>query len=168
MKEINAIANTLVSTVQMLMPKGSDQVFVVVVRMDFDDYSGDVEKPSVVGYVTLACYAPNNYMRVYAALTPRPPATEKPMDLRLVCSHDSAWRTDGMKDSLISSHRALLDRADREFDFPKSSISQTLGIEKMFFTTIDEAFGGSLKENTTLCRLDPVGQIRDLYGSAKA
>lgn len=142
MSDISAYADVIVATVDNLLLKGNPVVYVVSVRIDIDDFTG-AEKPAVVGYVHLACHAPNNYMAVYAAYTPQPAWVWPDVAWTKVCQHDSAWRDDGIRSTLRTAHQAIVKHAEIHFGRPASSLSCHLGIDNMALTTTTAVFGRS-------------------------
>jgi hypothetical protein len=128
---IRAYADVLIANVKSLVQKGGFRSFHVSVRIEFNDHSTDTEFIPVGGYLHLACYAPNNYMRVYAAFTERPAYDVSTLPWHLVCSHDSAWREDGIRRTLLGAERAIEERAVELFCHPKAKLSQHVAIDHM-------------------------------------
>ena len=128
---IRAYADVLIANVKCLVQKGGFRSFHVSVRIEFNDHSTDTEFIPVGGYLHLACYAPNYYMRVYAAFTERPAYDVSTLPWHLVCSHDSAWREDGIRRTLLSTEKAIEQRAVELFCQPRSKLSQHVAIDHM-------------------------------------
>lgn len=128
---IRAYADVLVANVKSLVKKGGFHSFYVSVRIELNDHSTDDEFVPVGGYLHLACYAPNNYMRVYAAFTDRPEYDMTGLPWQLVCSHDSAWREDGIRRTLLNAETAIQERAVVLFAQPLAKLSRHFSIDQM-------------------------------------
>lgn len=101
-------ADALVAIADDLYKKGSGDALLMDLRISLDKYSDeDGFEPVVAGYLNLVCYAPRNYMRVYACVTPKTMPMQE-MQWRLLCSHDSAWRDDGIRSGVRGFYQAAM------------------------------------------------------------
>lgn len=145
---IKAYADVLIATIQNLFPKGTaavkGRVFVVSVCVDIDDYHASEQKPTERGIIHLAIIADTNYVKVLAAQTERTTPWGDIKDWTLVCRHDSAWREDGIRSTLISMHQKMLAAAATKFKTPARDLSEHLSITSMGILPQDEVFGDSM------------------------
>ncbi|KWT95566.1 MULTISPECIES: hypothetical protein [unclassified Variovorax] len=163
MPDIHSYADVIVANVYHLLPKGTDQAYAVSIRMDFNNYQTDKELPTVGGYLHLACHAPANYMSVFAALTKRPIARYDELDWAHVCSHDSAWRDDGIRATMRETFRTLHWHAESYLNCSQESLSVHLGIEDMALSLVHELLApATLRLDRS--RLDVAGFIKKVPG----
>jgi hypothetical protein len=144
---IKAYADVLIATIQNLFPKATSavqgKVFLVSVRVDIDDHDAVKELPTSRGVIHLAIIAETNYVKVMAAQTERTTAWRDITDWAVVCRHDSAWRDDGIRSTLISMHQKLLATAAETFKKPAKDLSVHLSIDAMGILPQVEVFGES-------------------------
>lgn len=125
-------ANDIVAVVTNLLLKEAenrDKVFAVRVRIDIDDHDAEDPAPTVMGFVSLAV-VPTAYRQIYCAFSDRPKAYLE-CSWRLVCSHDSAWRDDGIRSTLKAAYTTLLRQAEKRFGKDAAVLSIHIAIDDM-------------------------------------
>jgi hypothetical protein len=114
--KIQGYADVLIANVQYLLSEGSGEVYFVTVTMRCQDADGRV----VGGSLHLACHAPVDRLKVYAAFTPtRLQNGQKPAVLawQLVSSSSDygRWAEQGIRSSLVSACSDIEARAAEVF-----------------------------------------------------
>lgn len=148
-------ANILVSTISSLFlndKRNADRIFAVTVRLQFSNYETDTE---FCRFLHLAVAAPSNYKKVYAALTDRPMGF-KDVKWDLVCSHDSAWRDDGIRWALKNAYENTLIKAVAADVTKLKNQREYMDIFRLEIALCEDVFGSATPPNLTL--------NRDLWG----
>lgn len=118
MKEPFIYSDVMKSFFDSVIRKGSDQAWVACLRFDFNDHDERLaEEPDPVGgFLTIACFAPKNYVHVLGAFSPRPLWENdfERVDWQPLACHDSCWR-DGVADAIQSAFRQVADKAEKSF-----------------------------------------------------
>jgi hypothetical protein len=152
MNKILPYADSTVATIQHLFlnNKGfSDKVFAVTIRIVADYYGSEKDLPSVSGFVSLAVI-PSGHRQVYASFTKRPHAFSD-REWQLVCSHDSAWRDDGVRSTLKGAYDAVMREACAEFHKEERELTVHVAIENMTIDSPEKIFVPD-RVNKTLSR----------------
>lgn len=103
---IRHYADVITSVFGHLLKRGTDQAVVATLRVDLDNHADEASAQRL--FVHVACSAPSAYVNVFVAYTSRPAAGNlRELPWRKVCSHDSAWREDGVRGALKSSVSAF-------------------------------------------------------------
>jgi hypothetical protein len=141
--QIAPYAESIIVTISHLFRKGTPEVqgkvFYVTVRSVFADYTKDEE--SIAGFTQLAVVAEQNYVQVYASLTPRPNRGRDITDWRswkLICDHDSAWRDDGVASALKSAYKLTQALAVSMLGTNAEKLSVHIAIDDMEIADLPE------------------------------
>lgn len=128
--EIRVYAATVMSTVYQLLEKGGPDAWLIGTRIEVNDYNSDDELPSVGGVLTVACYAPANYVHVLANFNDRPvmPSNYGSLQWQPIVCHDSCWRSDGVESVIRSAANQVVAEASSRFKQPESELSLHLSM----------------------------------------
>lgn len=103
---IRHYADVITSVFGHLLKRGTDQAVVATLRVDLDNHADDASAQRL--FVHVLCSAPSAYVNVFVAYSSRPASGDlRSLAWRKVCSHDSAWREDGVRAALKSSVAAF-------------------------------------------------------------
>jgi hypothetical protein len=132
---IRAYADVLIATIFHLMPKGAPEtkgkVFAVSVRVALYSHEPGRPRPPMGGMIHLAVVADRNYVDVYAAHSDQSKSWGMIEDWTRVCSHDSAWREDGVRATLVQTHDTMRKAALVEWQCESKGIFEQLSIDQM-------------------------------------
>lgn len=132
-------ADMMASVFDELLKRGSSDAWVATIRMEYNDYARPEELPSVGGFLTIACYAPTNYVTVMAAFSQRPPYISRSaqgsdlaqIDWQPITRHDSAWRDDGVRCTIMSVHKQIARAAEGVFAKAAKDLSFHIHLEHL-------------------------------------
>lgn len=127
---IRHYADVLTSVVGHLLKRGTDQAVVATVRVALSANTEGV--PSQCLFIHVACTAPSAYVNVFVAVTSRPTFGPDFVTLpwQKVCSHDSAWRDDGVRSALKNCASALY--AVARATSPNAEWDEYLNLDQFF------------------------------------
>lgn len=126
---IRHYADVITSVIGNLLKRGSSEAVVLTLRMELDSHvSGSAARRL---FVHLACLAPGAYVNVFVAFSERPIGRGfLPLPWVKICSHDSAWRDDGVRFALKSSASQFRDLVqEREPAVPPEEFQEFLQLD---------------------------------------
>lgn len=146
-------ADMLIATIEHLFPKGTPQVqgkvFAITFRLMAAEDPAKAKAPgcpALRSYVHVAIIADRNYVKVCAAESERSIPFAAIPDWQLVCDHDSAWRDDGVRSTLMKAYKDIVRRTAGAFECAERSIEVGVSVDKMSILPRAEAFAAGLPQ----------------------
>lgn len=134
MYKITDYAKTMISVLNNLIQRGvsGENAWMFVTRFDFENYDGyDGDIPFVTGFLSVACYADSNYVRVLAAFSDAPPGDPSALDWQPIVWHDTAWRSDGVASALKECDSQMWTHACARLQCSAGEITRLISMDRI-------------------------------------